>query len=981
MPIPVIVSLVGVVALAVAWYLIFKKDVTQKGGKGDASGRSQGRSGGKEAKRLPYRFDSGNLFVWGETVWAGWRVQGSSDGFLPGDRLEMLATSATNTINSVSKDDRAVNVQVRVTHKPFSAEDWYQQLVERAWNPSPMYKSYLRVIAGLLRYARSTTPTTYIFVELDKVSLDLASRLEEAADAALMGHSDEFIAPAEAAGWARMASAVEAKLRGFGVTRTTRDDRMWLIRKTLSGHFLPAMGDFPRAKPWGAGQFLLWLDFEADNLGSHLVIHTMNEHVAETDRVPGSASLTSYTACLAVAEWPEELVLNAGSTWLRWLAARPEEPEVAYRIEVVPPKQHRAALQKADRNLNDERNNLQKHGRRDDVLDMDAGRSADFLLSARTSPQPGLRTQVLIQVSAPSEEELDGRISSIKEAVKREVDDKIELVRPRRWQWRMVQLMLPGSMSKLPIGIPYIRTTDSAMFGVALPNGGGVVGDRPTLSHSGATLGWVGHYIGSVGEHLAFFSPMVGPAKNAGGGVAILGASGSGKSNLAMLNFFLESGAGTECTALDPKGDFAQFVYYLSFGAQVNDPNFAAEADAGILGTPQSRFEPVNKEFWDESQVINVTQSRGGVLQPWRVEKDDASAQMLAMDLLQMFLGPDWDLFRPYVQDAMASMLAEASASGVRPSMATLAKAIREEGRTVRARADDEGRSLTDSEMKRQTLGLVMEQLTQLPYASLVFGDEPDAEIETAAKRRIIYVLRGLQMPKAGTDIEKLNASGRFAAAIMFLLTKVASARMSVSMTMKPGTNEMGNAPKLLFIDEANMVVGFEAGAQMVKETFGKGRSFNFGTVLIDQQAGRIAAIEENGETDATANQLNTVFGFKVKSPAEGKRMLPLFGRDPANPTQDDLLLANQMLEYPMGLLSTGSALMRDADGNIGLLNVDLVFRELAAAMDTNPMTRTASQAEWVSPDPADWSALTSAEVEASRRAAMTITGESEEAA
>ena len=72
---------------------------------------------------------------------------------------------------------------------------------------------------------------------------------------------------------------------------------------------------------------------------------------------------------------------------------------------------------------------------------------------------------------------------------------------------------------------------------------------------------------------------------------------------------------------------------------------------------------------------------------------------------------------------------------------------------------------------------------------------------------------------------------------------------------------------------------------------------------------------------------------------------------------------------------------MRDADGNIGLLNVDLVFRELAAAMDTNPMTRTASQAEWVSPDPADWSALTSAEVEASRRAAMTITGESEEAA
>ena len=41
---------------------------------------------------------------------------------------------------------------------------------------------------------------------------------------------------------------------------------------------------------------------------------------------------------------------------------------------------------------------------------------------------------------------------------------------------------------------------------------------------------------------------------------AVIGPSGSGKSNLAMLNFFLESGAGTECTALDPKGDFAQIV-------------------------------------------------------------------------------------------------------------------------------------------------------------------------------------------------------------------------------------------------------------------------------------------------------------------------------------------------------------------------------------------------------------------------------------
>lgn len=920
-----------------------------------------------DSRRLPYRYDQGSLFVWDRSVWVGFKVRPSNDGYLPAEELEGLAVRATAALTGLTRDSETVKVQLRMTHRPLQTDEWREQLLQHAWNPSKWYRRYTERIADMLMLARITVPVTYLFVQIDLLSQGAAAALSEAANAALMGGSDEFVAPAQAAEWELRARQIMSRLDVIGgLEPTTRDDRMWIIRKTLSGHFIPAMGDFPRSKPWGAGEFLLWLDFRADNAKSHLKIHCHDQQLADTDRDPDVHEPTSYTACLAVADWPELAALHGGMAWWRWLAKRDEQPEVMYRMELVPPAKFLDTLQKAQMNLQGENADLAKVGGYDAILAGQHARAEEAVTQLRTRPAPGVRGQIVIQLSSPTERGLQAKVESLIQAAKRELNEQVILVRPRRWQWRLLQFMLPGADVRLP-AIPYVRTTDSNMFGIGLPNGGSQVGDRTEVTPAGTTVGWVGDFIGFIGSTPTFYSTHVGPARNNGGGVAVIGASGSGKSNLAMLLFLLASESGTRCAVLDPKVDFAQACLYLAFGPQVNDPDFDAEFTAGTLGKPGSKFTPVNPEFWSDTDIIDVVRSKAGVFDAWVMEKSTQAGRLLATDQFQMFLGPDWDRFRPYVVQAMAQVIAECEAKRTRPSMWKIAQRLIDDGKAIYRQAEENGRSQTESEAVRGTLGLTMAGLIELPYANLVFAENADTNTSNTSKRRIIYTLRGMAIPSAKTKPEAMTESQRFAVAIMYLLTRLASSNLSQSLTVKPGTNTLGTPPNLLVIDEANMVVGVDQGAQLVKESFGKGRSYNLATMLIDQLARRIANIEQEGEGEATGNQVSTTFGFMQKSMPEARAMLPLYGRD------GDDGLAAQFLKYPQGQLGTGYTLMRDVDNKIGLLEVTLVFREIAAAFDTNPQTRATSQSRPLSPDPREWTALAQEDIEQAREAAVVM--------
>ena len=947
-------------------------------------------AGEVDSRRLPYRFDHGSVFVWGEDVWCGFKLAGVNTNFLTQERIDGLANAATQALGSLSVDQKSVEVQLRCTHQPTDIAGWRQQLLAHAWNPSAWYRGWVDMASRYLEWAKMPTPTTYLFVKIDQIDTSALAGFAARVQAALMGDSDDVVMPDEVAKWHAQAEQVHRKLSGMGAVPCTRHDRMWVIRKTLSGHFTPTMDDFPQTKVWGPGQFQMWIEFRADNTArDRIVIDVAPAQVSEADRRFGDTQMKSHTAFLTVADWPAEWSTGWGS-WLSRITSAVEIPEVTVRMTVTPPREFTSTLVKADQNITSEYDDMRKAGGDDSMIEEDRILAAQAAHQQRSGAVPGIRYQIIIQLSADSEAALDAEIDQFSQHVSSMFNDQVKLVRPRRWQYRLLQLTLPGGQTdNIGHGIvpaPYLRIADTAMFGAALPQGGTSIGDMVDTAPDGSRTGWLGNYLGSVGYQPVFYGAHVGPSRNRGGGVLIVGASGSGKSNLAMLMFLLESESGVECVALDPKDDFAQAIYYLAFGNQVNDPDFTREAERNLLGTPGSKFTPINPEFWADTLIVNVAKAQPGVMDPWQVEPDPSAAHALALAMFEMFLDEkQWDAYRDIIQSQLDLVVEEhqqriqATAEqyarehpGESPSRIH-ARAIRdttpptmwnvlqrvEEYAAVGVGRTEEDQTWQSMEAGTRftTLAATVKGLRQLPFANLVFAENPQSgtSLWDRHRRRTIFTLRGMDVPAKGAAPS--TPSQRMSSALMYAITRINSQRMTSERAQKPGHPDViAVPPKLLVVDEANMVVGLPSGKQMLKENFGKGRSYNMVTMLLDQQVGRLADIEDDGNDQASGNQLHAVFAFAQASESEAKALLPVLRRNP-----DDPVWAKMM---PVGTdsaaeLTVGRCLFRDADSRLGVMGVDLLFEELFHAFDTNASRRGASQSTNPAPDPTQWKWLT----------------------
>lgn len=945
-------------------------------------GRTRSRS---EDLRLGYRYDSGSVFVHENTVWTGLKLEPVGDMYMSAEDVESLAHQATQALIHTAGDDEPVNVHYRLTHQPFDVDSWKAQLLKNAWNPSRLYRSYVDATAFFLRHTRTVRPVAYLLIQIDTLSQSALDEIHQSANAALMGGHDEFIAPELAARWEAMAQRVLRNVTSLGpVEPITRSDRMWLIRKPLAGHFAPTMNDFPRTKPWGEGEFALWVDFTAENRRQYLHITTLNENVTEADRSDESDELHSYTACLAVAEWPEESATNTGHAWIRHFAN--EGVEVSYRMELLPPRKFREQLERINNNLRGELKNMgaATGGHVTDVLVADDQvRAEEAVNRVRQNPKPGVMGQIMVQVSAPTLEELNARVEALIINTKNALGDVI-LVRPSRYQWRMLASFLPGTGPQL-VSVPYVRLTDPENFGIGFPRAGVVIGDRPTRAADGQTLGWTGNYIGESQGVPVFHSPHSGVARNSGGGVFIVGGSGGGKSSLALLMFFQASESGVQTVVLDPKVDFAQFCYYFAFGPQVNHPQFQDEATRGTLGTPGSRFQPVNPEFWAETEVIDIIASQPGVLDPWQVEESLDAGALLADEMLTMFLGqkvrdkyddiivPAIDTVKQRYQfrldsaveqarraertpDHLIGELTERVAAQVpRPTLWEVVQVVGEEAARVEALPD------VPFEMKRELgrAAVQLRQLLSLPYASLAFAERP-AGFDRLRKRRTVFTLRGMKVPNAATPEDSWSKEERLAAAIMYVLVKYAAQMLDNKAVINPQTGAAGSTqPKMLFVDESYLVTATKGGRDLLQTTLAQGRSYGLITVLIDQLAKRLGQIESRGDAadGPSGNQVQSVFAFLQRSDEDARAVAPLLTRNNSEVVSQALL--------PMGMgghLETGRCLFRDMDFHVALTDIDLLFKEVLRACDTNPATRAASQRHPISPDPWEWEFITNDE-------------------
>ncbi len=125
---------------------------------------------------------------------------------------------------------------------------------------------------------------------------------------------------------------------------------------------------------------------------------------------------------------------------------------------------------------------------------------------------------------------------------------------------------------------------------------------------------------------------------------------------------------------------------------------------------------------------------------------------------------------------------------------------------------------------------------------------------------------------------------------------------------------------KIVLLDEAWSILRSPQGRALVNRLIRLARAFN-ATVLL--------ASQEVLDLGDLSDLVGTWFIFGQESDAEARRALELIGLDPG-----DAALRARLRAARRGL-----CLMRDLDGRVGELQIDPVFGDLLAALDTTPTT------------------------------------------
>jgi AAA-like domain len=201
-----------------------------------------------------------------------------------------------------------------------------------------------------------------------------------------------------------------------------------------------------------------------------------------------------------------------------------------------------------------------------------------------------------------------------------------------------------------------------------------------------------------------------------------------------------------------------------------------------------------------------------------------------------------------------------------------------------------------------------LEVLADFGLARLGFGDgRSHAASGTTAPVTTIRT-PGLTLPDPGASRETYTRSERISVATLSLVAAYALRLVSGDRTRH----------KVVLLDEAWFLLASTQGRSLVNRLVRLGRAYN-ATVLLATQR-----LQDLGDL---SDLVGTYLIFGQESDAEARRALELIGLDPA-----DRGLVARLRGY-----RKGRCLMRDLDGRVGELQVDLVFDDVLDALDTTP--------------------------------------------
>ena len=926
----------------------------------------------RDLRRLGYRYADDRVFVHGTGVFTGILLDTSTDEFATQSETADAALRPVGIYQTLLAmfDGKPVHCHELVRYRPATTQGWLDQLMTHAWHPTELY----RVLAGkVAAHIAQATPRRLWALIVRVGDCPPSSALDPYAGlgAYITGVAEERLTAADLNPLAVLAQSIHEAAAGYGAEPLTRQDLIWLIRKPGHGH-LP-FDDEPviSRRPWRGGFFELAAQLRGRNAGGgYIELRHRDPHTGQDQ--------SSYTATLVVADQPPRQIFHARWAWAKRLARLPVPAEISWRYTLIPPAQWKRLVDKAVANVQDESDDRDKaaaatddafEARRDQAAQIKADNSDGDL-------QPGMVGRLRLTVSAPTPQKLARAIKDVKMAMG---DIAVEV--PDHAALPLLQEQLPGetvntdlgSLSAGPAGGLNLWQRWSDLYQPALGMIGShnQVGDRIQVER-GRMLGWIGIPFGYVKSNgtVASFDPHAQIARGHGAGVAILGASGGGKSSFALLMFFWASESGVRCSVLDPKIDFAGFAYYIAFGPQVLEPGFDADADAGILGTPASRFQPVNRPFWDDTEIVDLARGARGSQDPWRITATFDDGYALALDLTDVLFTDA--AHRSIVRKALRSMAAEhkeatAAGRGYRCGYGDVAGHVTAERTELAADHRAAREKGSDTSSLRQSLEHYDEVITRLeggervPFLRLLLGKGSDPQPATASghRRRVIYTMAGYRTPDHPDNPLLWTDKDRNSSAVMLsVLARMRRDNLSGRLTRNPVTGRPGITPTASIIDEGNMVTADPAGAGYIAVNLRQGRSLNAAMLFIDQATRGLKAIEKQASADtAEVNQFGTILAFKQRSKGEARATLAVLrsSDDDVPGAEVDALGRKLQSEEVGGALRIGDCVMRDPDSRVAVVTVDQMFWVLQRASQTNPSLKAYDWAHPVPADPADW--------------------------
>lgn len=895
----------------------------------------------RDERRLTYRYADDYLFIDGKNVYTAVTLGSWTDENASDDEIAAIAEAPESVLETLARDSHTpVSCQLRIFPRILSPEEWANDMIQRAPNPSSKYANLMRAQAIYLSKEERTTYEQVLIVKLGTLSsktppqssdrgfTDPVRAWAETSEFAGIFDDirDDMINPESIGEWTVDAKEVHDRFASLNGTPVRRADLIQLIRTPLYGHLpVPPVESFGEQE-WGPGQFQLALDFNARRRGNILEIE-------QPDPVTGVMT-KSYQTTLVVANFPRVTQFSRANAWCK-LATEAKQllgfhVNVSWRFDLLPYGKVFDLAKKTLGNLKDEIADKEKVGgspttEQRENRDM-AQRWVDDIDENQLC---GLEGQIRFVIAAPSATELSRRVSRFKDHMSNRA--KMTLHQPGHMQVALLREALPGNGPRALIS-PYMRITDLSLFGYGLPMSSAKVGDYVEFDDDGRQRSWIGNYVGDTeeGKLLCHFSPRSTTARDGGGAtVAVFGRTGAGKTATVTRQFDELSEAGETCWALDPKDDIARFVLYRSFGPQINDPSFEEEVRTGTVGTPESKFQPIDREYWEDSLLIDITRALAGSLDPFILERSIDAARMLASKVLeQMFSSQEWNSFgfQTLVTDALDTVKEDPD-----PTMFKVVLNLEEKAKAAR-----DARSGLGEEANVELLARRIRSYMKLPLARLAFSSSSAQSREERIRlyRRTVITLPEIDMPTG--DPNEWSEEERMIAGVMQLVL-----RMMIIHSRRDR-----NSASHIFVDEAHVFAGYKAAVANLKTSMRMIRSLDGIMWLITQNASDLSRLDsgENSNNDGASNQIQAMMIFSQRGTPDVESALKLAS-----------VPGNSRIHKSVSKLRAGQFVFVDPLFRIAKVQANRVFDVIVRGTDTNASTRADSQSHPVPLDPMDW--------------------------